>query len=700
MYTPYKTMSTFTKTFSSQFNKTNRRQKSLEPFFSKNETISSFYTPISPKQNFNEPLEQKYNNSYYPSTLKKENFKREINLSLPMLTQFNFLNVVSEREYDNTIKKYKSVYNNLSDNIEEENGYTLNNMINNNKLTGDESDYVKKIIKKKNRELSININKSEFNSPKHSLFTLKVNKALMDRMNCVMSSTQYDSYNQMYNKVQFNKIKNHIMPKPHIKLLQMDHEATSDKFTNFLANSGVTSNKAINDVIVRNGLIKDTKYYFCKIVYQNNRTPNSRVQSTFTKYFNQIYLFGGLSTSILTDMWIFDITNDKWKKIKYNDIKYNPKYGHTAILYNDCIFYFGGNINISKIKYPIEDILIYNIGNKQLKIASFKNEEGKYNKNYFRIPRRRNHISEIIGWNMVVHGGIDIEKEYTNKNEELFFLSDSSNSGKENNNVLSDFMMLDLNSLKWIQLKDIRYKTKKNTKKNYRRAYHCSCVVLNNDNILKGTKLNIYYSEFTRDHNSILSPNDPNKNKHVFDPKFEGIYMFGGLDQNLQPTNNIFILHIFKNPLVLFEPNVKGTLPTPRFSSTLNYYKNLNYLILFGGKNLNVVYNDLFILDIMNFTWISVQLFGSINEKRAEHCSEIFGDKLYIFGGCNETNFLNAKILIIELDLFKSRRYKKCYDFAQENLNVDSHDRIAKMVIDKINNGEDIPNDVYPFFNL
>ena len=50
-----------------------------------------------------------------------------------MLTQFNFLNVVSEREYDNTIKKYKSVYNNLSENTDEENGYTLNNMINNNK---------------------------------------------------------------------------------------------------------------------------------------------------------------------------------------------------------------------------------------------------------------------------------------------------------------------------------------------------------------------------------------------------------------------------------------------------------------------------------------------------------------------------------------------------------------------------------------
>ena len=87
--------------------------------------------------------------------------------------------------------------------------------------------------------------------------------------------------------------------------------------------------------------------------------------------------------------------------------------------------------------------------------------------------------------------------------------------------------------------------------------------------------LNIFHSEFTRDQNAILSPNDPNKNKHVFDPKYEGIYMFGGLDENLKPTNSLYIIHIFKNPLVLFEPNCKGNPPSPRFSSTLNYYKGL-----------------------------------------------------------------------------------------------------------------------------
>jgi hypothetical protein len=265
-------------------------------------------------------------------------------------------------------------------------------------------------------------------------------------------------------------------------------------------------------------------------------------------------------------------------------------------------------------------------------------------------------------------------------------------------------MMLDLNILKWTKLDNIRYKVRvsKGKKKmnELKRAYHCSCLVLNNDNMLKGNKLNIYYSEFTRDYNSILSPNDPIKNKQAFDPKYEGIYIFGGLDQNLQSTNTMYILHIFKNPLVLYEPHCKGITPSPRFSSTLNYYKPLNYIVLYGGKNLDIVFNDLFILDITNFNWIAVGLFGSINEKRAEHCSEIIGDNLIIFGGCNENNILNAKVFIIELDLFKNKRFKKIYDFALENLKIDSTDRIANMVVDKIKKGEDIPKDVYPFLSI
>ncbi len=49
--------------------------------------------------------------------------------------------------------------------------------------------------------------------------TLKINKALMNRMNCVISSKQYESYNKLYNKVQFDKLVSNIIPKPNVKLL-------------------------------------------------------------------------------------------------------------------------------------------------------------------------------------------------------------------------------------------------------------------------------------------------------------------------------------------------------------------------------------------------------------------------------------------------------------------------------------------------
>ena len=699
---PTKTLSTFGKTYSNQFTSRNKKDKIYEPFFTKT-TTTNFYSPISQNQNFNVPLEHLYNNSYYPRTLKKENYKKDINTSLPMLTQFNFFNVVSESKYDTMIKKYKTIYNNQDElNYADDKSYTLNQLITRNKITSDESELMKKVTKKnKQKGLQIYTGKDVFTSPKNALMTLKVNKALMDRMNCLMSSTQYDSFNNMYNKVQFDKVKINLMPKPHVKLLQMNNE-NENKYGNLFSKSN-NSNKSINDIIVRNGLIKGTKFYYCKTIEQNNRTPNSRIQATFTKYSNLLYLFGGLSTSVLNDMWTFDINNFKWKQQQINELSYNYKYGHTSILYNDCFYYLGGNHNVNKIKFTLEDVVIYNIRNKTLKIGNFKKDLGRFDKNYFRIPFRRNHICEIIGWNMVVHGGIDVEKEYSNKNDEIYFLPDQSSSKDNNNNVLCDFMMCDLNTLKWTRLNDIRYKVRSKGKKKMRelkRAYHCSCLVLNNDNTLKGVNLNIFHSEFTRDQNAIISPNDPNKNKHVFDPKYEGIYIFGGLDQFLQPTNSIYIVHIFKNPLVLYEPHCKGNPPSPRFCSTLNYYKPLNYIVLYGGKNLDVVFNELYILDIMNFNWISVDLFGAVNEKRAEHCSEIIGDKLIIFGGCNETHFLNSKTFIVELDLFKNKRYKKILDFAQENLRVDSSDRVANMVVDKISKGEDIPNDIYPFLSI
>ena len=42
-----------------------------------------------------------------------------------------------------------------------------------------------------------------------------------------------------------------------------------------------------------------------------------------------------------------------------------------------------------------------------------------------------------------------------------------------------------------------------------------------------------------------------NEGKYKFDVNYEGIYIFGGLDENLKETNDLFILHCFRNRIHL-----------------------------------------------------------------------------------------------------------------------------------------------------
>ena len=134
----------------------------------------------------------------------------------------------------------------------------------------------------------------------------------------------------------------------------------------------------------------------------------------------------------------------------------------------------------------------------------------------------------------------------------------------------------------------------------------------------------------------------------------------------------------------------------------MNFNKILNYITIYGGKSINQVFGDLFILDIMNFQWINVKLFGApLKEGITGHCTGIINDKLYIFGGCDEDNkYINAKILCVELDLFRNKKLSKIYEYASTVLADNPKDRTAKNVIELMKRGVDLPPDIYPFLQL
>ena len=271
--------------------------------------------------------------------------------------------------------------------------------------------------------------------------------------------------------------------------------------------------------------------------------------------------------------------------------------------------------------------------------------------------------------------------------------------------ILGDCMALDLTTFQWMNLTNIVHK-KKSSKKLYHfkslpRVYHSSCLVLSQENIFKGNKLNIYKNESNDEEENLFNQNGSDS-KSNFDIKIEGLYIFGGLDENYKETNNLYILHCFRNPLVLFEPKIDGMPPSPRQMATMNFNRILNYITIYGGKNINKVFGDLFILDIMNLNWINVRLFGaSIKEGITGHCAGIVKDKLYIFGGCDEDNkYINAKILCIELDLFRNKKLAKIYEHASAVLKDNPKDRTAKNVLELLKGGTDLPQDIYPFLQL
>ena len=727
------------------------------------------------------PLITVYNNAFFPRSYKNKNYIKEMKNCLPPITINNEYSSskVLMTDYESTLNKFNNIYNIKINDIEnnkdsDEDEYIIDK-IKNNKINFNETTYIEKVLKDNQKQnLFVHLNdKEEFSSPKNSLLTLKINKDLIKKISEKISKYQYQRYVNKINQSQVYKLKLCIMPKTSVRELKYNLEMNKQKedkskeiknnpkkgtilnkvlinkiakkfSDNKTSQEGIVKNSkdnkkisksdiylkiteqniqdgdkknTINSTLIRNALILDVNIYYCKYLKQGINNPNSRIEATFTPYLNNLFLFGGLQSNEVSDLWELDTTNKifSWKKkIFEKEINYNPRYGHTTVLFNDCLYIYGGKLNLKQLKYPLEDILVYNISLNTMKIGSFKNEKNTLSRKYIYIPFRRNHIAHVIGWNMIVHGGIDISKENISNNQE-FFIDDVNNYRKNmeykinekinNCPMLGDFMALDLTNFKWMNLTNIVQK-KRNSKKlfhfkNLPRAYHSSCLVLSQEHIIKGNKLNIYKNDLKNevDSNFTLNGSDSKSN---FDIKYEGIYIFGGIDENLNETNNLFILHCFRNPLVLFEPKINGMPPTPRQMATMNFNKILNYITIYGGKSINQVFGDLFILDIMNFQWINVRLFGaSIIQQISGHSAGIINDKLYIFGGSDGDNkYISAKLLCIELDLFRNKKLSKIYEYASEVLKDNPKDKTAKNVLELIKGGADLPPDIYPFLQL
>ena len=389
---------------------------------------SSLY---SKKERAVNPLITVYNNGYYPRSLKNKNYIKEINNCLPPISINNedTSNKILVTDYESSVNKFNSIYKNTGEELEyskESGDEDLINEIRKNRINYNESNYINHILKDNQRQnLCVTLrSREEFASPKNSLQTLKINKALLKNISHTISKYQYQTYVKKINARQAYKLKLCLQPKAIVKDLKyhleqkkqqqkqqndtkrdlrestskivtldkglinkitrkysVDHgrrEGNTDKNLDekrkksksdiFLKiteqNMTEGDGKAtINSTLIRNSLIEYVNLYYCKFLMKGIVSPNSRMEATFTPYLNKLYLFGGLQTNEVSDLWVLDIGNKdyNWKKIIFEkEINFNPRYGHTTVAFNNCLYIYGGKFNLKRLKYPLEDILVYN----------------------------------------------------------------------------------------------------------------------------------------------------------------------------------------------------------------------------------------------------------------------------------------------------------------------------------------------------
>ena len=600
------------------------------------------------------------------NTLKKYhyNYKSFSNLSI-IDTKKKILNSLSKSpEY--IIREYSKI------NVKDFNSYkeSLDNSMNNYRLTYEPKEENKfnisktpkyKYINKKDTKLikkicntnrkginpmnddsncKIYVNEMNYPSPYQSLNIIKHNHLIFDEINKDILNRQGDLFKQKILTIQ--KYKNKFrtkMPKIHISnSSRIPFDIPIVDLTEDKDKKGLSSFSNLFQKRKKTGKLKLFSYY----IYPSKNFPEGREQfSVFLKNNNKLYVCGGLTMNILEmSLWCLNLEGLEWNKIIQKDHSHN-RFGHTATVFQNKIYFFGGRTK-NESGFSFQDFEIFSI------------TEGVYYKpNFGKINNpqtRRNHIAELINEHILIHGGIT-----------------------ENNEILNDCYILNLSLLKW-------YKANINKMRPGPKLYgHTSSLVIPRQHLLS-KKLTIYTYPDTEVVNCRI--------------KQKGLYIFGGKSKEEGGlSNKLWILLIGQKILEWVLPETKGKPPSPRYNHSMSFYERGNFIIIHGGRNdimsKTSALDDTFVLDLEFFEWYSVELYSNLKDfkilSRCGHKSVIFNNKLIIFGGMNNNNYIGSSLFIINLDFSYNNEQKSYQEIMIKHLK-NKDDPGAKQQMIQLNN--------------
>jgi hypothetical protein len=577
------------------------------------------------KNNFLSPLKAKgaINKNKHLLNLKIiNNFSSELDIYNKNKLFPNNIKTLTIEEYDklqnNFLNKYKSIEDeNEQFKIENNNKKKINKKNNSNSSNKTiQNDVIKILNTNKSEKIFVKSQKKNYD-PKQSLKIINSN-------NNIFNSISKDSL--LRQQILYDKsvkiFENYAM-KFKTKMPKIKMSSINSKIADYIPMINLIENEKKQEHGLPAIPSSEDLRLFSYFKYPEKNFPEGREQFSICIKGRHIFLSGGISTKMKEmNFWSLNIKNLEWKKI--NSINQtNSRFGHTTVYDENKIYIYGGRIK-EKNTSVLVGLEIYSLKDNNFYKPYIQNEP----------PDRRDHIALNICNYMLIHGGIG-----------------------SSNEILSDCYLLNFQTLKWIEPQ-----IEQNTQRP--KVYGHTCCLVIPFQLLNHKNFNIY-----------KFPDIDIDSKYKI--KQKGLFIFGGKSKEEGGlTNDLWILIMGQKPLSWIKVNALGKPPSPRYFHSMDYYEKANYLIIHGGRNDDLsstsALDDTYILDLENFGWVNVKLYSNTNQfkviSRYGHKSAIFSNKLIIFGGMNNNNFIGSSLFIVNLDFYYSIDQKTIEQMNIENI--------------------------------
>ena len=263
--------------------------------------------------------------------------------------------------------------------------------------------------KEKNKQILLEINNSknincvmniidpDYSNPISSFRKIKLNKEIYENITKYRNNRLTEKYLDVYNLANEKELRNKQVT---YKVNLIDPKFfDGDEFASI--NPRDLLNKDNNNeidynpkLISREQILRQDIDFISVVIGDPKNRPSARSLFSLTIDGDYIYMFGGISGKSIYQIWVCDIKsinrfflfiffvnffcllmlliffyleNYSWKLINIpEDESPNARYGHSACLYKNEIFIYGGCLS-NQLEKPKEEIVIYNIGEKNYK---------------------------------------------------------------------------------------------------------------------------------------------------------------------------------------------------------------------------------------------------------------------------------------------------------------------------------------------